>query len=108
MLWVSSDLLEVNYWLIIILQLVVPIIMPNNLGCIRIIILLQASSSHVSENCSSTPAYLQVDEEGIRRVLDTLHTGGEGSITQWVHGEFIVIFEAICSHFTHQAHGEHF
>ena len=72
MLWVSSDLLEVNYWLIIILQLVVPIIMPNNLGCIRIVILLQASSSHVSENCSSMPVYSQVDEEGIRRALDTL------------------------------------
>ena len=36
------------------------------------------------------------------------HTGGKGSITQWVHGEFIVISEAIHSHFTHQAHGEHF
>ena len=36
------------------------------------------------------------------------HTGGEGSITQWVHGEFIVISETICSHFTHQAHSEHF
>ena len=35
-------------------------------------------------------------------------TGGEESITQWVHGEFIVISEAIRSHFTHQAHGEHF
>ena len=35
-------------------------------------------------------------------------TGGKGSITQWVHGEFIVISEAICSHFTHQAHGKHF
>ena len=35
-------------------------------------------------------------------------TGGEGSITQWVHGEFIVISEAIHSHFTHQAHGKHF
>ena len=35
-------------------------------------------------------------------------TGGEGSITQWVHGEFIVISEAIRSHFTHQAHGKHF
>ena len=35
-------------------------------------------------------------------------TGGKGSITQWVHGEFIVISEAIHSHFTHQAYGEHF
>ena len=35
-------------------------------------------------------------------------TGGEGSITQWVHGECIVISEAIRSHFTHQAHGKHF
>ena len=72
MLWVSSDLLEVNYWLIIILQLAVLTIMPNNLGRICIVILLQASSSHVSENCSSMPACSQVDEEGIRRALDTL------------------------------------
>ena len=35
-------------------------------------------------------------------------TGGKGSITQWAHGEFIVISEAIHSHFTHQAHDEHF
>ena len=46
--------------------------MPNNLDCIPIVILLQVSSSHVSENCSSVPAYSQVDEEGIRRALDTL------------------------------------
>ena len=72
MLWVSSNLLEVNHWLIIVPLLAVPIVMPNNLGRIRIVILLQASSSHVSENCSSVPAYSQVDEEGIRRALDTL------------------------------------
>ena len=72
MLWVSSDLLEVNHWLIIVSRLAVPTIIPNNLGHIHIIILLQASSSHVSKNCSSMPAYSQVDEEGIRRALDTL------------------------------------
>ena len=43
-----------------------------------------------------------------RTSLDVHHTGGEGSVTQWVHGEFIVISEAIRSHFTHQAHGKHF
>ena len=41
-------------------------------------------------------------------VEDSTVTGGKGSITQWVHGEFIVISEAIRSHFTHQAHGKHF
>ena len=30
------------------------------------------SDSHVSGNYSSIPTYLQVDKEGIRRVLDTL------------------------------------
>ena len=72
MLWVSSNLLEVDCWLIIVLQLVAPIIIPNNLGHIPIVILLQVSSFHVSKNCSSVPAYSQVDEEGIRRALDTL------------------------------------
>ena len=46
--------------------------MPNNLDCICIVILLQVSSSHVSENCSSVPVYSQEDKEGIRRALDTL------------------------------------
>ena len=72
MLWVSSNLLEVDCWLIIVLRLVAPIIIPNNLGHIPIVILLQVSSFHVSKNCSSVPAYSQVDEEGIRRALDTL------------------------------------
>ena len=44
----------------------------------------------------------------IQAVEQVCDTGGKGSITQWVHGEFIVISEAICSHFTHQAHGKHF
>ena len=35
-------------------------------------------------------------------------TGGKGSITQWVHGEFMVISETTCSHFTQWAHSEHF
>ena len=96
MLWVSSDLLEVGHWLTIALLLAVPTVMPNNFGCIPIIILHQASSSHVSKNCSSVPAYSQVDEEGIRRALDTLQdwlllchlfeemlvTGGRGGVTQ--------------------------
>ena len=72
MQWVFNDLLKVNHWLIIVLLLAAPIIIPNNLVCIHIVILLQASSSHVSENCSSVPAYSQVDKEGIRRVLDIL------------------------------------
>ena len=72
MLWVSSDLLEVSHQLTIALLLAMPTVIPNNLGCIPIIILHQVSSSHVSKNCSSVPVYSQVDEEGIRRALDTL------------------------------------
>ena len=72
MLLVSSNLLMEGQWLTIALLLTAPTVIPKNLGCIRIVILLQASSSYVSENCSSVPAYSQVDEEGIRRVLDTL------------------------------------
>ena len=72
MQWVFSALLEVDCWLIIVPLLAAPIVTPNNLDQIYIGILLQASSSHVSENCSSMPVYLQVDKEGIRRTLDTL------------------------------------
>ena len=39
--------------------------------------------------------------------LGTL-TGGEGVITQWVHGEFIVSFETICLVNTHQVCVEYF
>ena len=72
MLWVSSDILEVDHWLIIVLRLAMPTVIPDNLDYICIIIHLQASSSHVSNNYSSVPAYSQVDKEGIRRALDTL------------------------------------
>ena len=37
-----------------------------------------------------------------------LHTGGEGSFTQWVHCEFVVSFEAICPVITQQVCGEFF
>ena len=72
MQWVFNDLLVVGQWLTIALLLAAPTVIPNNLDHICIVILLQASSSHVSENCSSVPAYSQVDKEGIRRALDTL------------------------------------
>ena len=72
MQWVFNDLFVVGQWLTIALLLAVPIVIPNNLDRICIIILLQVLSSCVSENCSSVPVYSQVDEEGIRRVLDTL------------------------------------
>ena len=68
----AVDLLVVGQWLTIVLLLAMPTIMPNNLGHIHIVILRQVSSSHVSENCSSMPVYSQVDEDGIRRALDTL------------------------------------
>ena len=38
----------------------------------------------------------------------TVVTGGEGSLTQWVHCEFVVSFEAICPVITHQVCGEFF
>ena len=72
MQWVFNDLLVAGQWLTIDLLLIVPTIIPNNLVPICIVILRQVSSSHVSKNCSSVPAYSQVDKEGIRRTLDTL------------------------------------
>ena len=35
-------------------------------------------------------------------------TGGEGALTQWVHGEFMVSSEAIHPSNTHWAHAEYF
>ena len=35
-------------------------------------------------------------------------TGGEGALTQWVHCEFVVSFEAICPVITQQVCGEFF
>ena len=43
-----------------------------------------------------------------RLVPGWTHTGGEGSLTQWVHCEFIVSFEAIRPVITHQVCGEFF
>ena len=40
--------------------------------------------------------------------LPTTHTGGEGTLTQWVHCEFVVSFEAICPVITQQVCGEFF
>ena len=56
----------------------------------------------------TSPQLLQLLVEDSSMGVGVTVTGGEGSITQWVHGEFIVISEAIRSHFTHRAHGEHF
>ena len=36
------------------------------------------------------------------------NTGGKEAFTQWVHGEFIVISEAICPLNTHWVHAEFF
>ena len=36
------------------------------------------------------------------------HTGGKGTLTQWVHCEFVVSFEAICPVVTQQVCGEFF
>ena len=45
---------------------------------------------------------------GIFCTGNTAITGGEGSITQWVHAEYIVGFETIRSHFTQWVHGGYF
>ena len=39
---------------------------------------------------------------------ELVHTGGKGSITQQVHGEFMVSSETICSHFTQWVHAGYF
>ena len=46
-------------------------------------------------------------EEGLK-VGREGHTGGEGSLTQWVHCEFVVSFEAIHPVITQQVCGEFF
>ena len=51
------------------------------------------------------PARMQL--ASISKIVATL-TGGKGVITQWVHGEFIVSFETICSFNTHQVCVEYF
>ena len=39
---------------------------------------------------------------------ETANTGGKGSITQWVHAEYIVGSETICLPFTQWARGGYF
>ena len=52
-----------------------------------------------------TTRHRQKTEKVASRSRDT---GGEGAFTQWVHGEFIVISEAICPPNTHWVHAEYF
>ena len=66
--------LEVVLWLTIVLLLVAPIAMPNNLVLILIIhyltLWVKTSNSHVPG--SSMPVYSQVEEEQIREALEML------------------------------------
>ena len=50
----------------------------------------------------------QQDGAGQRSTTTRGSTGGEGTLTQWVHYEFIVSFEAICPVITQQVCGEFF
>ena len=47
-------------------------------------------------------------EEGSSPASEVAGTGGEGSLTQWVHCEFVVSFEAIRPVITQQVCGEFF
>ena len=60
----------------------------------------------VPEFADSTPLDL-FDRDGVL-VEAAPHTGGEGSLTQWVHCEFVVSFEAIRPVITQQVCGEFF
>ena len=67
--------LEVVLWLTIILSLIAPIAMPNNLASVltlhHLASWVKTSNSHVPG--SSTPAYSQVEEEQIWEALETLN-----------------------------------
>ena len=51
------------------------------------------------------PGYFPTNATPAGRATDT---GGEGTLTQWVHCEFIVSFEAICPVITQQVCDEFF
>ena len=48
------------------------------------------------------------EDLGMESAAASSHTGGEGTLTQWVHCEFVVSFEAIRSVVTQQVCGEFF
>ena len=59
------------------------------------------------------PSNLSVEDERVRVGLSmfktkVLHTGGKGSITQWVHAEYIVGSETIYLPFTQWVRGGYF
>ena len=49
-----------------------------------------------------------VDDHLRRRLENLVFTGGKGSLTQWVHCEFVVSFEAIRPVITQQVCSEFF
>ena len=57
-----------------------------------------------SESAELTDQVLDV----VRKEAEGIHTGGEWTLTQWVHCEFIVSFEAIRPVITQQVCGEFF
>ena len=56
----------------------------------------------------STVAYLPSFGRPANQVCGYAHTGGKGTLTQWVHCEFVVSFEAIHPVITQQVCGEFF
>ena len=55
--------------------------------------------------CQPIPPFLN---DSTIRVHDPPHTGGKWTLTQWVHCEFVVSFEAIRPVVTQQVCGEFF
>ena len=55
-----------------------------------------------------TKQRVNLSQSGIALGLEVGHTGGEGSLTQWVHCECVVSFEAIRPVITQQVCGEFF
>ena len=97
--WVHNMLLADVLWLTSDILLTIITVMPNKSAFPLILVRLDTIWMKLSDS---------LVDEALPSYRPPTPTGGKGSITQWVHGEFIVISEAICSHFTHQAHGKHF
>ena len=66
----------------------------------------EAGRGTASEAASEGPA--PESEAGTETRSEAGVTGGKGSFTQWVHGEFIVGSETICPLNIHWVQGEYF
>ena len=60
----------------------------------------------LNSSAPSLPVYQTATISAVR--LAGTFTGGEGTLNQWVHCEFVVSFEAICPVITQQVCGELF